>query len=113
MSSGSGSIQARYDEQTPIDNDTFRAIIGETKRIYPVIPFNEGLGVMLQSLEGQIMVDAQLRLIELGITALPVHDALMVNRGLMVEAVAEQVLKECWADQLQVSFHPSVETDSI
>lgn len=104
---------ARYDEDMPIDNDTFKAITTETKRIYPFVPFNEGIGVMLQSLEGQIMINAQLRLIELGITALPIHDALMVNRGLIVQAAAEQVLKECWAAQLQVSFYPAVETDSI
>lgn len=104
---------ARYDEDMPIDNDTFKAITTETKRIYPFVPFNEGIGVMLQSLEGQIMINAQLRLIELGITALPIHDALMVNRGLMIQASAEQALKECWAEQLGVNFHPAVETDSI
>jgi hypothetical protein len=104
---------ARYDEQMPIDNYTFRAIITETERIYPFVPFNKGIGVMLQSLEGQIMINAQLRLIELGITALPIHDALMVNSGMMVQAAAEQVLKECWAEHLEVSFYPAVETDSI
>jgi hypothetical protein len=104
---------ARYDEDMPIDNDTFKSITAATKRIYPFVPFNEGIGVMLQSLEGQIMISAQLRLIELGITALPIHDALMVNRGLMIQASAEQALKECWAEQLGVNFHPAVETDSI
>lgn len=104
---------ARYDEEMPIDNDTFKAIITETKRIYPFVPFNKGIGVMLQSLEGQIMINAQLRLIELGITALPIHDALMVNRGLMTQTAAAQVLKECWAEQLGVNFYPAVETDSI
>lgn len=104
---------ARYDEDMPIDNDTFKAITTETRRIYPFVPFNEGIGVMLQSLEGQIMINAQLQLIELGITALPIHDALMVNSGMMVQAAAEQVLKECWAEQLQVSFYPAAETDSI
>ncbi len=104
---------ARYDEDMPIDNETFKAIITKTKRIYPFVPFNEGIGVMLQSLEGQIMINAQLRLIELGITALPIHDALMVNSGMMVQAAAAQVLKECWAEQLGVSFHPAVATDSI
>ena len=97
----------------PIDNETFRAIITEAERVYSFVPFNKGIGVMLQSLEGQIMINAQLRLIELGITALPIHDALMVNRDLKTEASASQVLKECWADQLGVSFHPAVATDSI
>ncbi len=104
---------ARYDEDMPIDNETFKAIITETARIYPFVPFNKGIGVMLQSLEGQIMINAQLRLIDLGITSLPIHDALMVNRGLIAETATEQVLKECWAEQLRVSFHPAVATDSI
>lgn len=104
---------ARYDEEMPIDRDTFRAILSETKRIYPFVPFNDGIGVMLQSLEGQIMISSQLRLIELGITALPIHDALMVNKGLMTETAAEQVLKECWAGQLGVRFLPTLAKDSI
>lgn len=94
-----------------IEKETFLAIMAETQKIYPFVPFNKGLGVMLQSLEGQIMISAQLRLIELGITALPIHDALMVNRGLIIQAAAEQVLKECWAEQLGVTFYPTVDTD--
>lgn len=46
-------------------------------------------------------------------TALSIHDALMVNSGMMVLAAAEQGLKECWAEHLEVSFYPAVETDSI
>ncbi len=68
---------------------------------------------MLQSLEGQIMISAQLRLIELGITALPIHDALMVNTELMTEMAAEQVLKECWADELEVDFFPELSKDRV
>lgn len=104
---------ARYDEDMPIDSGTFRAIISETEKLYPFVRFNKGLGVMLQSLEGQIMISAQLRLINQGITALPIHDALMVNRGLMTETAAEQVLKECWADELEVDFFPALSKDQV
>jgi len=104
---------ARHDEKMPINSNTFRAIISETEKIYPFVSFNEGLGVMLQSLEGQIMMNAQLRLIDLGITALPIHDALMVNKGLMTETAAEQVLKECWADELKVDFFPELSKDQV
>jgi hypothetical protein len=104
---------ANNDSKMPIDRETFKSIMDAARRIYGFIPFNEGLGVMLQSLEGQIMIQAQLRLIELGITSLPIHDALMVNKGLMVENTATQVLQECWAEQLQVNFYPAVGTDSI
>jgi hypothetical protein len=96
-----------------IEKETFLAIMAETQKIYPFVPFNKGLGVMLQSLEGQIMISAQLRLIELGITALPIHDALMVNTGLMTEMAAEQVLKECWADELEVDFFPELSKDRV
>lgn len=104
---------AKHDSESKIDNEKFRAILDEAERLYPFVPFNTGLGVMLQSLEGQIMINAQLQLIELGMTALPIHDALMIQQGLISESVAEEILKKSWKETLGVTFHPVVERDKI
>jgi len=82
--------------------------------------FFTGAGHHAQRIESDIMVETLVRLVDLGVTALPIHDAVMVSRasaavagGVMLDVfekkagVAGQlssfpvdVLKECIADEL-------------
>ena len=112
INSGQVIWGAANDKEAPIERQVFDAIMNETKKVYPFIDFNEGLGLMLQSLEGQIMIKAQVELIRLGITALPIHDALMVNRGEEIEGTAEGILKRLWSETLGVDFSPYLSKDS-
>lgn len=112
-SSNSGQViwGAANDKEAPIERQVFDSIMNETTKLYPFLDFNRGLGLMLQSLEGQIMIKAQVELIRLGITALPVHDALMVNRGIEIESAAEEILKQLWSEELGVNFFPHLSKD--
>ena len=62
----------------------------------------------LQSLEGQVMLQAMDRLLKLGIVSLPIHDALMVADGMLAVDAAEQQLKDAWSEALGVSFAPHI-----
>jgi hypothetical protein len=113
-SSNSGQViwGAANDKEAPIERQVFDLIMNDTKKVYPFIDFNEGLGLMLQSLEGQIMIKAQVELIRIGITALPIHDALMVNSAAEIEETAEGILKQLWSETLGVDFAPYLSKDT-
>ncbi len=81
----------------------------QAKQTYPLIPFNEGLGLKLQSLEGAIMIKTMERLMKLDIVSLPIHDAIMVPDRLLSRVAAEGALKELWAEELNVNFKPHTE----
>ena len=88
--------------------DTFKRIKEEARRTYPFLSFDESLGLKLQSLEGQVMLQAMDRLLRLGIVSLPIHDALMVTDAMLSVDVAQQHLKDAWSETLGVSFAPYV-----
>lgn len=58
--------------------------------------FENGEGLRLQRLESDIMVEVLLRLIDAGITALPIHDAVIVGErhSRKAEAVMKDVFRE-------------------
>ena len=96
------------DEDIDLPLDTFKRIKEEAQRTYPFLTFDEGLGVKLQSLEGQVMLQAMDRLLKLGIVSLPIHDALMVADGMLAVDAAERHLKDAWSEALGVSFAPHI-----
>ncbi len=96
------------DDEVDLPLDTFKRIKEEAQRTYPFLALDEGLGLKLQSLEGQVMLQAMDRLLKLGIVSLPIHDALMVTDGMFAVDAAEQHLKDAWSETLGVSFAPYV-----
>lgn len=67
-----------------------------------------GMGVFLQNLEGQIMLDAMCTLIDSNnVPSLPIHDCLFVEAHRIVEA--EKALKYAWRKHLGVNFFPHIE----
>lgn len=70
--------------------DVRAAILAEHPDLEPV--FETGLGLDLMFLESQVLVAVLLRLIEKGITALPMHDGIMVAES--KAEVAMRVMKE-------------------
>ena len=104
-----GAAHPDDDDGEAIPTDVFRAVMEQAKHTYPLIPFNEGLGLKLQSLEGAIMMKTMERLMKLDIVSLPIHDAIMVSDGLLNTAVAEGVLKDVWTEELNVNFKPHTE----
>ena len=96
------------DDEVDLPLDTFKRIKEEAQRTYPFLALDEGLGLKLQSLEGQVMLQAMDRLLKLGIVSLPIHDALMVTDGMFAVDAAEQHLKDAWSEALGVSFAPYV-----
>ena len=72
--------------------------------------FYEDIGVVLQAMEGDILLDAMCDLIDKGIVSLPIHDALYVEQANIDEA--ENALKKAWANNLGVNFEPFVDVDT-
>jgi hypothetical protein len=104
-----GAAHPDDDDGEAIPTPLFRAVMEQAKQTYPLIPFNEGLGLKLQSLEGAIMMKTMERLMKLDIVSLPIHDAIMVPDRLLCRVAAEGALKEVWAEELNVNFKPHTE----
>lgn len=71
--------------------------------------FYKDRGVVLQTMEGDIMLDAMCNLIDQNILSLPIHDALYVEEKNIT--AAEKALKNAWMSNLDVTFEPFVEID--
>lgn len=71
--------------------------------------FYKDIGVVLQGMEGDILLDAMCELVDNGIVSLPIHDALYVEQQHIEEA--EKALKKSWKENLGVSFEPFVDVD--
>lgn len=71
--------------------------------------FKKGLGVYMQLLEGDILLNAMCTLIDKGIITLPMHDSLATPIS-NIETVRE-ALEESWMNTLGVSFKPYTKVD--
>ena len=70
------------------------------------------MGVFLQNLEGQIMLDAMCNLIDSNnVPSLPIHDCLFVEAHRIVEA--EDALKYTWCKHLAVNFFPHLDVKRV
>ena len=88
-----------------------KAIQKATEKLFPELyeDYYDDMGVVLQSMEGDILLDAMCDLVDKGIVSLPIHDALYVEQQHIKEA--EKALKHSWKENLGVSFEPFVEID--
>lgn len=98
---------------------TFKMTQAERKRIEAVIEarypklyswFYKGRGVHLQALEGDILLEAMLTLLDQGILSLPMHDAIYVQQEHITQA--KTALEDAWMHALGVSFKPYTKIDT-
>jgi hypothetical protein len=68
-----------------------------------------GVGVFLQNLEGEILLNAMDALVDQGILSLPVHDSLCVQY--IFEKEAKDAIEKSWMDVLGVNFKPWIKVD--
>jgi hypothetical protein len=68
-----------------------------------------GIGVFLQNLEGEILLNAMDVLVNQGILSLPVHDSLCVQY--IFEKEAKDAIEKSWMDVLGVDFKPWIKVD--
>lgn len=68
-----------------------------------------GIGVFLQNLEGEILLNAMDKLVNQGILSLPVHDSLCVQYIFEKEAI--DAIEKSWMDVLKVDFKPWIKVD--
>lgn len=67
------------------------------------------MGVYLQGLEGDILMQAMLNLIDQEIPSLPIHDAIYVQRRHKTQA--KNALERAWMKVLGVKFKPAIKID--
>lgn len=70
---------------------------------------NGGIGVFLQNLEGEILLNAMDELLAKGILSLPVHDSLFIQHLFEKEAI--HAIEKSWMDVLGVNFKPWIKVD--
>lgn len=82
-----------------------------TEKLFPELyeEFYKDMGVVMQSMEGDVLLDAMCALIDKNILSLPIHDALYVEQKHISQA--EKALKESWKKSLGVNFEPFVDVD--
>lgn len=81
------------------------------KSYFPEL-FNQlykGMGVYMQSLEGDILLNAMLALIKEDIPSLPIHDAIYVQKRHISKA--KKALENAWMEVLGVNFYPKIKVD--
>lgn len=69
----------------------------------------KAMGVHLQGLEGTILMDTMLELLDLGMPSLPIHDAVYVQKRHAKQA--QKVLEKVWMEVLGVNFKPYTKID--
>lgn len=89
-----------------------KAIQRAAAKLFPELyrEYYKDMGVILQALEGDILLDAMCDLIDQGILSLPIYDALYVQQQHIEEA--KKALKKSWKKNLLVDFEPFVDTDT-
>ena len=105
--------KAKYSLRNPKDKRqasipfaSFDAIHKATTSCFPWLTSVRGIGIHLQSLEGQILKDAMIKLLKDDITSLPIHDSLRVPLNNAEKTC--MVLQETWSDHLRVNFSTKV-----
>ena len=92
--------------QSSIPLESFDAIHTAATSCFPWLTSVRGIGIHLQSLEGQILMDAMIKLLNDGFTSLPIHDSLRVPIDCAEKTC--MVLQETWSDHLRVNFSTKV-----
>jgi hypothetical protein len=68
------------------------------------------MGIHMQVLEGTILMNAMLGLLDIDIPSLPIHDAIYVQSK--HKKHAQVALEKAWMEVLEVSFKPYTKIDS-
>jgi hypothetical protein len=104
-------ISAGYDKEQIPTHEERRRVEAYIEDIYPALSkhFKKGIGVALQALEGDILLEAMEKLIDKGIVTLPIHDALAAPISKI--NIVKEVLEESWMNCLDVSFKPHTKID--
>lgn len=92
--------------QNAVTQKTFLTIQKATYEVFSWLKKARGIGVNLQSLEGQILMDSMLKLQKEGVTTIPIHDSLRVP--IEFSDITTRLLKETWSKHLCVDFEPRV-----
>jgi hypothetical protein len=71
----------------------------------------KGMGVTLQSLEGDILLKTMLTLLDQDIPSLPMHDAVYVQQQFLLQA--KKAIEDAWTSSLNVKFKPFTKIDEI
>ena len=90
----------------PISRRTFDAIHNAINQIFPWFKSVRGIGTNLQSIEGQILLEAMLLLLKEGIISIPLHDALRVP--IQHQDKTAKIIRETWSRNLGVDFETRV-----
>lgn len=92
--------------EEPIPRRTFDAIHNAINQIFPWFKAVRGIGTNLQSIEGQILLEAMLLLLKDGIISIPLHDALRVP--IQHQEKTAKIIRETWSRNLGVDFETKV-----
>ena len=96
----------------------FKMTEAERRRIESVIEekypnlypwFYRGRGINMQTLEGDILLEVMLTLLDQGILSLPMHDAIYVQQEYVEQAKVS--IENAWMHALGVSFKPYTKID--
>jgi hypothetical protein len=95
-----------------MSEDEKMAVQKTTEKLFPGLcaDFYQDMGVVMQAMEGDILLDAMCDLIDKGILSLPIYDALYVEQQFINEA--EKALKASWKKNVGVDFEPFVDVDT-
>lgn len=107
------TYSAKHGLKNPIDLrldsisiKSFDAIHQAALLCFPWLKFVSGIGIYLQSLEGQILMDTMIKLLKDNITSIPIHESLRVPLDSAEKAT--KVLQETWSGHLRVNFSTKV-----
>jgi hypothetical protein len=92
--------------EEPISRRTFDAIHNAINQIFPWFKAVRGIGTNLQSIEGQILLEAMLLLLKDGVISIPLHDALRVP--IQHQDKTAKIIRETWSRHLGVDFETRV-----
>lgn len=107
----STAIEAGFETSDAPSNWDKEQIEYMIKLHYPEISSHlcTGIGVYLQNLEGEILLNAMDELLNEGILSLPVHDSLFVQH--IHEKEARDAIEKAWMETLGVGFKPWIKVD--
>jgi hypothetical protein len=94
--------------QNAVTQKTFLSIQDASYKVFGWLKKARGIGINLQSLEGQILMDSMLKLLKEGVTTIPIHDSLRVP--IEYSDMTTRLLKETWSEHMCVDFEPKVTT---
>lgn len=92
--------------QNVVTQKTFLNIQNAAYKVFGWLKKARGIGINLQSLEGQILMDSMLKLLKEGVTTIPIHDSLRVP--IEYSDITTKLLKETWSEHMCVDFEPRV-----